>query len=96
MFVRESRSASWQLVVSFLQGCSDTDVLLILLNYFKELPSTTIFQTTEHLYNLHHIFERFTPQIYKASLGFNAFTAGGQTGKFNVYTKKCCWGAFMK
>ena len=29
-------------------SCSDTDVLLIVLNYFKQLPSITIFKTTEH------------------------------------------------
>ena len=29
-------------------SCSDTDALLIVLNYFKQLPSTTIFKTTEH------------------------------------------------
>ena len=29
--------------------CSDTDVMLILLNYFEQLPSTTVFKTTDHL-----------------------------------------------
>ena len=33
-------------------GCPDTDVLLILLNYFEQLPSTTIFKPT--LKDLHH------------------------------------------
>ena len=42
-------------------SCSDIDVLLTLLNYFEQLPSTTIFKTTEHCYNLRQIFERFTP-----------------------------------
>ena len=29
-------------------SCSDTDVLLILLNYFEQLPSATVFKTTDH------------------------------------------------
>ena len=36
--------------------CSDTEVLLILLNYFEQLPSTTFFKTTEHRYSLRQIF----------------------------------------
>ena len=33
-------------------SCLDTNVLLILLSYFEQLPSTTIFKTTERCYNL--------------------------------------------
>ena len=33
---------------SELTSCSDTYVLLILLNYFEQLPSTTTVKTTEH------------------------------------------------
>ena len=55
-------------------SCSDTDVLLILLNYFEQLPSTAIFKTTEHCYNLRQIFERFTPRVCKALLGFHEIT----------------------
>ena len=55
-------------------SCSDTDVLLILLNYFEQLPITTIFKTTEHCYNLRQIFEKFTLRVCKALLGFHAFT----------------------
>ena len=37
-------------------SCSNTDVLLILLNYLSDqLPSTTTFKTTHHQYNLHLI-----------------------------------------
>ena len=75
-------------------SCSDTDVLLILLNYFEQLPSTTIFKTTEHCYNLRQIFERFTPQVCKALLGFHAFTGSDQTGKFIGFSKRSCWEIF--
>ena len=30
-------------------SCSDTDVMLIRLNYFEQLPSTTVSKTTEHV-----------------------------------------------
>ena len=72
-------------------SCSDTDVLLILLNYFEQLPSTTIFKRIEHCYDLRQIFERFTPQVYKALLGFHAFTGSDQTGKFHGFSKRSCW-----
>ena len=75
-------------------SCSDTDVLLILLNYFEQLPSTTIFKTTEHCYNLRQIFERFTPRVCKALLGFHAFTGSDQTGKFHGFSKRSCWEIF--
>lgn len=29
-------------------SCSDTVVLLILLNYFEQLPGTAVFKATEH------------------------------------------------
>ena len=29
-------------------SCSDADVLLILLNYFEQLPSIAVFKTTDH------------------------------------------------
>ena len=55
-------------------SCSDTDVLRILLNYFEQLPSTTVFKTTKHRYKLRSIFERVTPRVCKALLGFHAMT----------------------
>lgn len=75
-------------------SCPDTDVLLILLNYFDQLPSTTVFKTTEHRYNLRYIFEQFTPWVCKALLGFHAFTGSDQTGKFYGYSKRSCWEIF--
>ena len=75
-------------------NCSDTDVLLILLHYFEQLPSTTVFKTTEHRYNLRQIFENFTSRVCKALLGFHTFTGSDQTGNFHGYTKKSCWKIF--
>ena len=75
-------------------SCSDKNVLLILLNHFVQLPSTTIFKTTEHYYNLRQIFERFTPRVCKALLGFHAFTGSDQTGTFHGFSKRSCWEIF--
>ena len=63
-------------------SCSDTDVLLILLNYFDQLPSTTTFKQTHHQYNLHSIYEKFTPRVCTALLGFHIRTGSDQTSKF--------------
>ena len=74
--------------------CSDTDVLLILLYYFEQLPSTTIFKTTEHCFNLPQIFGRFTPRVCKILLGFRAFTGSDQTEKFHGFSKRSFWEIF--
>ena len=71
-------------------------MLLILLNYFEQLPSTTIFKTTEHCYNLRSIFERFTPRVSKALLDFNTMMGSDQTGSFHGHTKQSYWNTFLK
>ena len=58
------------------------------------MPSTTVFKTTEHGYNLCQIFERFTPRVCKALLGFHAFTGSDQTGRFHGFSKRSCWEIF--
>ena len=77
-------------------SCSDTDVLLFLLNYFDQLPSTTTFKTTHHQYKLHSIYETFTSRVCTALLGFHAMTGSDQTGKFNGFNKKTCWDTFVQ
>ena len=75
-------------------SCSDTDVLLILLHYFEEIPSTTVFKTTEHCYVLKKIVEKLTYKMQKALLGFHAFSGCDQTGEFHGFTKNSCWDVF--
>ena len=77
-------------------SCFNTDVLLILLNCFEQLPSTTVFKTTEHCYNLRSTLERFTPLVCKALLGFDAMMGSDQTERFYGYTKQSCWNIFFK
>ena len=80
-----------ELVIS----CSDTDVLLILLHYFDNLASITIFKTAEHEYILRTIHEHLRPNNCKALLGFHAISGCDQTGKFPGFAKKSCWETFM-
>ena len=51
-------------------SCSDTNVLLILLNYFDQLPCTTTFKTTHYRYNLRSIYDKFTHQYAQLHLDF--------------------------
>ena len=75
--------------------CSDTDVLLILLHYFEKISSSTIFETADHKYILHQIYENLGPVFCKALLGFHALSGCDQTGKFPGYSKKSCWDVFL-
>ena len=43
--------------------------------------------------NFQH-FERFTPWVCKALLGFHAFKGSDQTGRFHVFSKQSCWEIF--
>ena len=78
-----------ELVIS----CSDTDVLLILLNYFEELCVSTVFKTTQHTINLRLVYEALGADLCKALLGFHALTGCDQTGKFYGFSKLACWKA---
>lgn len=75
---------------------SDTNVLVILLNYFKLLCSTTVFKTTEHRYIVRSIFKRFTPRVCKTLVGFHAMMASDRTGRFHSHPKWSCWNTFLK
>ena len=76
--------------------CSDTDVLLILLNYFGDINSCTIFKTSQQEYYLREIHESLKPGIIKALLGFHAFTGYDQTEKFHGYSKISCWQRLLR
>ena len=60
-------------------ACSDTDVFLILLNYFEDINSCTIFKTSYQEYYLREIHKSLKPGIIKALLGFHAFSGCDQT-----------------
>ena len=76
-----------QVVVS----CPNTNVSLLLLNYFDVLNSCTIFNTSHQVYYLQNIFENLNPKADKSLFGFHAFSGCDQTGKFHGFSKKPCW-----
>ena len=75
--------------------CWDTDVLLILLYYFDELCSTTIFSTNEHDMPLQLLAEKLNFDLRKGLLGFHAPTESDQTEKFFGYSKLSCWEMYL-
>ena len=71
--------------------CCDTDVFLLLLYYFDELYSNTIFRTTNRDIHLQTLHIHLDAKLYTSLLGFHALTGCDQTGKFAGFAKKTCW-----
>ena len=71
--------------------CCDTDVLLLLLHYFDDLCSSTVFRTTNRDIRLRTLHSHLCPERCTSPLGFHAVTGCDQTGKFVGFTKKTCW-----
>ena len=70
--------------------CCDTDVLQLLLYYFDELCSSTIFCTIICDIRLH-----LGPELCTSLLDFHTLTGCNQTGKFARFTEKTCWKALV-
>ena len=77
-------------------SCSDTDVLLLLLHYFDDLCTSTVFRTLKHDIELGEVHEHLGREICKSLLGFHALTGCDQTGKFFGFTKLSCWKNLMQ
>ena len=77
------RDPSTDLVIS----CSETDVLLILLNYFDSICLNTIFRASSHGMPLRFSDETLGEVKCKALLGFHALTGCDQTGKCYGFSK---------
>ena len=76
-------------------SCSNTDVMLILLNYFDELNNNTIFRTLHHDIILQQIYESIGLKMCKAILGFHAISGCDQTGKLYRISKLSSWKVFV-
>ena len=76
-------------------SCSYTDILLILLCYFKDFCSTTVFDTHEHDMSIQPFAEKLGSNVCKALLGFYAFTGSDQAGKFFGFSKLNCWDMYI-
>ena len=79
--------------------CSpDTDVLLLLIFFYQELCTHTIFRTGSGNRipdNIGLVYEMLGEEKCKALLGLHYFTGCDQTAKFYGKTKLSCWKTFL-
>ena len=80
--------------------CSpDTDVLLLLIFFYQELCTHTIFRTGSgnriRDINIGLVYEMLGEEKCKALLGFHCFTGCDQTAKFYGKSKLSCWKTFL-
>ena len=68
--------------------CCDTDVLLLLLYYFDELCSSTIFRTTHCDIRLRTLHSHPGPELYTSLFGFHALSGCDQKGKIAEFYKR--------
>ena len=61
----------------------DTDVLLLLIHYYPQLPVLVLFESGSHKINIGVAYEVLGPEKSNTLLGFYAFTGCNQTSKFN-------------
>ena len=77
----------------------DTDVFLLLIYYYQNLPMATKFRTGKgnalRDINVGSCFESLGPRRSSALLGFHTFTGCDQTGKFSGKSKSSCWKTFI-
>ena len=71
--------------------CCHADVLSLLLYYFDDLCSSTIFRTTNRDIRLRTLHSHLGPELCTSLFRFHALTGCDQTGKFAGFTKKKCW-----
>ena len=77
----------------------DTDVLLLLVNMYPNLPKSTTFLTgkswPKKKMSVQSIYNNLGPKRASALLGFHAFTGSDMSGKFAGRTKDYCFKVFM-
>ena len=77
-------------------SCSDTDVFLLLLNYYQLICNSTIFRTKTRDIDVGSTYNNLGEEKCAALLGFHSFTGCHQTGKFSGFSKLSCWKTFVK
>ena len=84
--------------VNYVSFPRDTDVFLLLIHYYNELPTRTKFITgkvnARRSIDIGKAFEALRSEKRAALLGFHAFTGCDQTSKFNGNSKLTCWKVF--
>ena len=77
-------------------SCSDTDVFLLLLNYYQLICNSTVFRTKTRDIDVGSTYNNLGEEKCAALLGFHSFTGCDQTGKFSGFSKLSCWKTFVK
>ena len=76
--------------------CSDTDVLVLAIRRFPQLPPDTCMVTATREIHIGPIYRALGPSKSAALPGFHAFTGADITGKFAGKGKITCWKEFEK
>ena len=63
--------------------CSDTDVLLLLLNFAKQLPRRIVVITASHSFSIGMLFEALGERVCTGLLSLHSLTGCDKTGKFS-------------
>ena len=69
--------------------CSDTDVLLLLLNFALQLPYNTIFCSLSYSITIGILYKALERKVCKGLLSLHALTGCDRTGRFSG--KVCTW-----
>ena len=85
-------------------ACADTDVLLLLLYFYPQICSNTVFHATiREIVAIY--YTRYRRRMYAkcikavrimALLGFHAFLGCNLTGRFSGFSKTTCFDTFLK
>ena len=70
--------------------CSDTDVLLLLLNFALQLPCNTIFCSLSYSITIGILYKALDRKVYEGLLSLHALTGCDRTGRFSG-KGKCTW-----
>ena len=81
-----------QLYVAF----PDTDVLLLLLHFYRRMCNNTIFHAIAREINVGCAYKALGNEKSEALLGVHAFTGCDLTGRFSGFSKTTCFDTFLK
>ena len=71
----------------------DTDVLLLLLHYYPQLPVLVLSESGSQKINIAEGYRDLGPK--KSFLVFHVFPGRDQTSRFNWKSKAACWKTFL-
>ena len=76
--------------------CSDTDVLLLLLNFAEQIPCHTVMITASYSFPINILYKALGKQICEGLLSLHALTGSDKTGKFSGKGKVTWFHKFLR